>query len=72
MGQQYKYKTTGIHKNKWYCHCKIIKGGKSVASGNVYAKKKGPALDWPKILQKNNKNICVQTAICPQIKTLGK
>ena len=41
MGQHIHYSKT---KERWFYYCRIVKNGKTIAKGNVYAKKKGPDL----------------------------
>ena len=52
MGQHIHYSKT---KERWFYYCRIVKNGKTIASNKVYAKKKGPELDWPKRPNKEQK-----------------
>ena len=46
MGQHLRYSKK---QQRWRIYYRIVKDGKTIASDEIYAKKKGPALDWPKI-----------------------
>ena len=41
MGQHIRYSKK---QQRWFYYCRIVKNGKTIAKGNVYAKKKGPDL----------------------------
>lgn len=65
MGQHLRYSKK---QQRWRIYYRIVKDGKTIASDEIYAKKKGPALDWPKIPTKKQQEYLRANSYLPSDK----